>query len=161
MPLFSPPPTSPETAGRHRFSVVLLCFLWRRCESRGLNLASVVWLINSRCLTPFFWLFFFKEEEDKTAVHCSADVLVSLSKYVAQGGRGQATNKNYRSFPKVIWICHHLARQGQQSDFMVYKVKYKLVANVSSDAALTRVSADLCCLKQMHETLRLHHFPGS
>lgn len=107
-----------------------------------------------------FLAFFFKEE-DKTAVHCSADVLVSLSKYVAQGGRGQATNKNYRSFPKVIWICHHLAGQGQQSDVMVYKVKYKLVANVSSDAALTRVSADRCCLKQMHETLRLHHFPGS
>lgn len=40
-------------------------------------------------------------KKDKTAVQCSADVLVSLSKYVARGGKtGPATNKNYRNFPK-------------------------------------------------------------
>ena len=33
----------------------------------------------------FLFIFFLKK--DKTAFQCSADVLVSLSKYVAQGGR--------------------------------------------------------------------------
>lgn len=55
---------------------------------RGLRLASVVWLINSRCLTGYYIFFLLKrKKKDKTAVQCSADVLVSLSKYVAEGGR--------------------------------------------------------------------------
>lgn len=83
-----------RTVGRRRFSVVVFCFLWRGCESGGLNLASVVWLINSRCLTGFF---FFKE--DKTAVHCSADVLVSLSKYVARGEDGAGHKQKLQKFP--------------------------------------------------------------
>lgn len=37
-------------------------------------------------IVVFFYFIFFSKK-DKTAVQCSADVLVSWSKYVAQGGR--------------------------------------------------------------------------